>query len=57
MTERVSTHEDLRITTPKEAENVVYVTHSCRYLILGPLLSGWLATAVLIFTVICTETS
>lgn len=57
MTERVFTHEDLRITTPKAAENVVYATQSCLYLIPGPHLHGWLATGVLIFTVICIATS
>jgi hypothetical protein len=43
--ERVSTHEDLRITTPKAAENVVYATQSCRYLIIRPtparMVSHW----------------
>jgi hypothetical protein len=57
MTERVCTHEDLRITTPKAEENVLYVTESCRYLISGTLMHGWLATGALIFTVICIATS
>jgi hypothetical protein len=57
MTERVCTHEDLHITTPKAEENVVYVTESCRYLISVPLMHGWLATGALIFTVICIATS
>jgi hypothetical protein len=57
MTERVSTHEDLRITTPTAAENFVCATQSCRYLISGPLLHGWLAAGALIFTVICIATS
>jgi len=56
MRDRVSIHEDLRITTHRAAENV-YATHSCRYLISDPLLHGWLATGALIFTVICIATS